>query len=80
MRKQEDRANIMRSAGELLGAVRAAAIPRADLPGKSIVTASFGVVCGSSAELKDLSVIAKADQQLYISKSSGKDSVAAVYK
>lgn len=72
-----------RIAVELLGAVRAAAIPRADLPGRSIVTASFGVACGSGEELKDLSVIAKADQQLYLCKSSGKDGVAVgdtIYK
>ena len=72
-----------RIAAELLSAVRAAAIPRADLPGRSIVTASFGVACGSGEELKDLSVIAKADQQLYLCKSSGKDGVVAgdtVYK
>ncbi len=72
-----------RIAAGLLSAVRAAAIPRADLPGRSIVTASFGVACGSGEELKDLSVIAKADQQLYLCKSSGKDGVAAgdtVYK
>ncbi len=72
-----------RIAAGLLSAVRAAAIPRADLPGRSIVTASFGVACGSGEELKDLSVIAKADQQLYFCKSNGKDGVAAgdtVYK
>lgn len=72
-----------RIAAELLSAVRAAAIPRADLPGRSIVTASFGVACGSGEELKDLSVIAKADQQLYLCKSSGKDGVAVgdtIYK
>ena len=66
-----------RIAGELLEAVRAAAIPRNDLPGKSVVTASFGVACGSSRELRDLSVIAKADRQLYVCKNSGKDCVAA---
>ena len=64
-------------AGELLEAVRAAAIPRNDLPDKSVVTASFGVACGSSKELSDLSVITKADQQLYICKNGGKDCVAA---
>ena len=72
-----------RIAGELLAAVRAAAIPREDLPDKSIVTASFGVACGSSRELRDLSVIAKADRQLYVCKSSGKDCVSAsdvIYK
>ena len=78
-----DEVEARRVAAELLSAVRAAAIPRADLPGRSIVTASFGVACGSGAELKDLSVIAKADQQLYLCKSNGKDGVAAgdtVYK
>ena len=77
----EDKAR--RIAAGLLSAVRAAAIPRADLPGRSIVTASFGVACGSGEELKDLSVIAKADQQLYLCKSNGKDGVVAgdtVYK
>ena len=57
--------------------VRVAAIPRNDLPDKSVVTASFGVACGSSKELRDLSVITKADQQLYICKNGGKDCVAA---
>ena len=66
-----------RIAGELLEAVRATAIPRNDLPDKSVVTASFGVACGSSKELSDLSVITKADQQLYICKNGGKDCVAA---
>lgn len=66
-----------RIAGELLEAVRTAAIPRNDLPDKSVVTASFGVACGSSKELRDLSVITKADQQLYICKNGGKDCVAA---
>ena len=62
---------------ELLGAVRAAAIPRDDLPGKGIVTASFGVASASSRELSDLSVIAKADRQLYVCKKGEKDCVAA---
>ena len=48
-----------RVAIELLGAVRAVAIPRDDLPGRSIITASFGVASASSRELNDLSVIAK---------------------
>ena len=64
-------------AGELLGAVRAAAIAREDLPDKSIVTASFEVACGSTKELSDLSVITKADRQLYVGKNGGKDCVAA---
>ncbi len=64
-------------AKKFLKAVRDAAIPRADLPGKSIVTASFGVACGASGELKDLSVITEADRQLYVCKNGGKDCVAA---
>ncbi len=66
-----------RIAGELLAAVRAAAVPRSDLPDKSIVTASFGVACGTSRELSDLSVVAKADKQLYVCKNGGKNCVAA---
>ncbi len=64
-------------ASELLNAVRAAAIPRNDLPGTSIVTASFGVACGTSQELNDLSIMAKADKQLYVCKSGGRNCVAA---
>lgn len=64
-------------ASELLDAVRKAAIVREDFPGKSIVTASFGVASGTSEELSDLSIIDKADKQLYVSKNSGKDCVAA---
>ena len=77
----EDEACLL--AGELIDAVRAAALPRKDLPDKSIITASFGVACGTSEELGSLSIIAKADKQLYICKNSGKDAVAAsgvVYK
>lgn len=66
-----------RVARELLGAVRAAAVPRDDLPDKNIVTASFGVACGTGKELSDLSVIAKADRQLYVCKNGGKDCAAA---
>ncbi len=66
-----------RIAGELLAAVRAAAVPRSDLPDKSIVTASFGVACGNSRELSDLSAVAKADKQLYVCKNGGKNCVAA---
>ena len=66
-----------RIAGELLAAVRAAAVLRSDLPDKSIVTASFGVACGNSRELSDLSVVAKADKQLYVCKNGGKNCVAA---
>lgn len=72
-----------RIAGELLGAVRAAAIAREDLPDRRVVTASFGVACGSSRELSDLSVIDKADRQLYVGKNGGKNCVAAndkIYK
>ena len=64
-------------ANELLGAVRSTAIPRDDLPGTGIVTASFGVACGTSAELKNLSIITKADKQLYICKNNSKGCVAA---
>ncbi len=72
-----------RVAGEMLEAVRTAAIPRSDLPDKTIVTASFGVACGTCRELSDLSVIVKADKQLYVCKNAGKNGVAvsdAVYK
>ena len=64
-------------ASELLDAVRGAAIAREDLPGKSIVTASFGVASGTNEALRDLSLIAEADKQLYVSKNSGRDCVAA---
>lgn len=64
-------------ASELMYAVRAAAISRDDMPDKSIVTASFGVASGTNEELKDLSIITKADRQLYVGKNSGKDCVAA---
>ena len=47
------------------------------LPDKSIVTASFGVACGNSRELSDLSVVAKANKQLYVCKNGGKNCVAA---
>lgn len=59
-----------RIAGALLDAVRAAAVPREDLPDRHIVTASFGVACGTGRELKDFSLIAKADRQLYICKTT----------
>lgn len=64
-------------ASELLEAVRAAAVPRNDLPNHNIVTASFGVACGAAEELNYLSIMAKADKQLYLCKSSGKNCVAA---
>ena len=64
-------------ASELLDAVRGAAIAREDLPGKSIVTASFGVASGTNEALRDLSLISEADKQLYVSKNSGRDCVAA---
>ena len=66
-----------RIAGALLDAVRATAVPREDLPDRHIVTASFGVACGTGRELKDFSLIAKADRQLYICKNNGKNCVAA---
>ena len=62
---------------EMLNAIRSAAISRADLEGKDVVTASFGVACGEKDELKDLSVLIRADKQLYVCKSSGKNCVAA---
>ena len=68
---------------ELLKTVRSVAIPRNDLPNRNIVTASFGVACGTSEELHNISIIAKADKQLYISKNSNKNCVAAngvIYK
>ena len=64
-------------ASELLEAVRAAAVPRNDLPNHNIVTASFGVACGAAEELNYLSIMTKADKQLYLCKSSGKNCVAA---
>lgn len=70
-------------AGELLDVVRAAAIPREDLEGQSIVTATFGVACGTAEQLKDMSIITMADKQLYLGKSNGKNCVAAngeIYK
>lgn len=70
-------------AGELLGAVRAAAIPRDDLKEQSIVTATFGVACGTAEQLEDMSIITMADKQLYLGKNSGKNCVAAngkIYK
>ena len=66
-----------RVACQLLEAVRAAAIPRTDLPDRRIVTASFGVACGTKDELRDLSLAVKADKQLYLCKSGGKNCVAA---
>ena len=65
---------------EMLGAIRSAAISRNDLPQKNILTASFGVSSGTKEELSDLSLLMKADKQLYISKNSGKNSVAASNK
>ena len=70
-------------AGELLDVVRDAAIPREDLEGQSIVTATFGVACGTAEQLKDMSIITMADKQLYLGKSNGKNCVAAngeIYK
>ena len=71
----EEEARIL--ACELLEAVRSIAIPRNDVPGMSIVTASFGVACGTSEELNDLSIMVKADKQLYVGKENGKNCVAA---
>lgn len=65
------------AACEILVAVRAADVSRNDLPGKSVVTASFGVARGTCEELKNLSIMAKADKQLYVSKNGGKDCVAS---
>lgn len=65
-----------KTACELLEAVRSAAILREDVQGKSIVTASFGIACGTSEDLKDFSLINEADRQLYIAKSGGKDCIA----
>lgn len=70
-------------AGELLDVVRAAAIPREDLEEQSIVTATFGVACGTAEQLEDMSIITMADKQLYLGKNSGKNCVAAngkIYK
>lgn len=64
-------------AGELLDVVRAAAIPRDDLKEQSIVTATFGVACGTAEQLEDMSIITMADKQLYLGKNSGKNCVAA---
>lgn len=71
----EEQARII--AGGLLDAVRAARLPRNDLEGTDIVTASFGVACGTCEELDDLSIMVKADKQLYICKNGGKNCVAA---
>ncbi len=60
----------------LLEAVRAAAIPREDIPGSPIVTASFGVASGTPTEMRDRSLMIRADGQLYLCKSSGKNCVA----
>ncbi len=65
-----------RIARRLMEAVRGAAIPREDVPGSPIVTASFGVARGTCAELRDRSLMAEADRQLYLCKSSGKNCFA----
>lgn len=78
---EEEKARII--AYDLLEAVRKTAIPRDDVPEKNIVTASFGVACGTSEELRNLSIFAKADQQLYVCKGGGKNCVTAsgvIYK
>ena len=72
-----DEAHAQIIAYQLLEAIRLAKIARNDLPDKSIVTASFGVACGTKEELSDLSILVKADKQLYVSKNGGKNCVAA---
>ena len=67
---------VCRVARQLMEAVRAAAIPRGDIPGRDTVTVSFGVASGCCAELRDRSLMAQADRQLYLCKSSGKDCFA----
>ena len=72
----DERAAVSKSL-EMLEAIRSAAILREDLAKENIVTASFGVACGTIEELNNLSILFKADRQLYVSKNSGKNSVAA---
>lgn len=71
-----DEEEACRVARRLLEAVRAAAIPREDIPGSPIVTASFGVASGTPSEMRDRSLMIRADGQLYLCKSSGKNCVA----
>lgn len=71
-----DEEEACRVARRLLEAVRAAAIPREDIPGSPIVTASFGVASGTPAAMRDRSLMIRADGQLYLCKSSGKNCVA----
>ena len=71
-----DEEEACRVARRLLEAVRAAAIPREDIPGSPIVTASFGVASGTPTEMRDRSLMIRADGQLYLCKSSGKNCVA----
>ena len=73
---EADEEEACRVARRLLEAVRAAAIPREDIPGSPIVTASFGVASGTPAEMRDRSLMIRADGQLYLCKSSGKNCVA----
>ena len=71
-----DEEEACRVARRLLEAVRAAAIPREDIPGSPIVTASFGVASGTRTAMRDRSLMTRADGQLYLCKSSGKNCVA----
>lgn len=73
---EADEEEACRVARRLLEAVRAAAIPREDIPGSPIVTASFGVASGTPTEMRDRSLMIRADEQLYLCKSSGKNCVA----
>lgn len=72
-----DESAAVRKSLEMLEAIRSAAILIDDLAKENIVTASFGVACGTTEELNNLSILFKADRQLYVSKNSGKNSVAA---
>lgn len=72
-----DESAAVRKSLEMLEAIRSAAILRDDLAKENIVTASFGVAYGTTEELNNLSILFKADRQLYVSKNSGKNSVAA---
>ena len=71
-----DEEEACRVARRLLEAVRAAAIPREDIPGSPIVTVSFGVASGTPTEMRDRSLMIRADEQLYLCKSSGKNCVS----
>ena len=73
---EADEEEACRVARRLLEAVRAAAIPREDIPGSPIVTVSFGVASGTPTAMRDRSLMIRADEQLYLCKSSGKNCVA----